>query len=439
MTQYKRALIMFLLFFTQVLSAAPRVAPPNNKLTFDQYKFALKTAVSQVPDLAAMWKWTYGNGTTGVYLGGGALRGLIKWLHTQAQTHSYQELLKLKPPSIAELLIVKSADKDLYAPDHIKKTILDWETYKDWDVLAESFYKESVLSQGPTIDKVGVSPGYHDDIRDPFNALYEIYQGKLVLSFSNRKPVLIGDPKIGLVMRFLRFTIDLNDIAEGTNESFRLAREIILSEASQLPECAVEQPQWASERTESNSTQVRIARNVSSLMKAVGNDVFVFIRFLKSFDLFEPLAKKHYGIFHLKFKNPALELAKFRAAGLTHHDMFLFAHMAAWDIDRAKSFHEFLIVNANSNDELVESLTYFWKNPTKDYLKEVGAVLDKYGTNILARLDYKSLSPAQKTFFNWILLGRPHMIQSFHANEIRFAQKPVVQNKAVAVTCQMLF
>lgn len=439
LTNVSNILSLFIVLFVVSAIAVPPIAPPSKKMTFNQYTWALKNAVSQISDLRDLWNWTYRNKTSEIYLGGGALRGLVRWLHIQAQTHTYEQLIKLKPPSISELLIVKSSDKDLYTPDHLKKVILDWKTYSDWDVLAESFYKETVDSQGPTIDKVGVSPGYHDNIRDPFNALFDIYHGRIVLSFSSRKQTLLGDPQVGLVMRFLRFTIDLKDIAEPTIESMSLVKQVISAEAWSLPENIEEHPQWASDRNEINSTRVRIARNLSSLMKALKDDPIEFIKFLKKFELLEPLAEKHYGIFHIKFNNPALVLANYRSAGLSHLDMVLFAKMAAWDVTRARRFHEFLIETATTNEEIVRALAYFWKEPNIHYRTEIGGLLDDHGRKILARLDYRNLNHGQKAFFDWFLVGRFDLIKIFNSNQNTYRDHSIPINEIVSNNCQVFY
>lgn len=396
MLKINTVLFTLLFLISGLVWSTPVIRPPSEKITFEQYQFLLRQVVSQTPELAELWTWTHKHQLQGYYLGGGILRGLLKWLNTEIQNYSYDEILKHKVPGIHELLIVKSADKDLYIPDNGYDPLRAWKPYADWDLLKNDFYQNTIRNKGSTLDKVAVNPGYHGNsgINDPLNALRALYHGQLTFvlpdDISQIPVVVSGDTRLGLAMRFLRFMNDLKEVAEPTPESMALVKKSIAEEKHLIPAAEAEFPAWPKENpTVSKNTQVRIGRNVSSLYKSLGKDAFTFIKFLKQYDLYQTLAENHYGLPD-RYDNPAQQLYKFREHGLTHEDIHLFGQMTAWDINRALSFHRFLLEHAQNEKEVIRSFRPLWKTQSEAYMRDLNSWMATVQDKVIERIGFKN-------------------------------------------------
>lgn len=413
--KYKISRFLFLIvFFTSTLFAEPVTAPPSDKITIEQYRFALKNAVRLVPELADLWIWTHKHELKDFYLGGGILRGLVRWLHIQLQNHPYDSVIQMKPPSIFELLIVKEADKDLYIPATQYDVIKGWKTYSDWDLIKDDFYQNTIRNQGSTLDKLSVSPGYYDDIRDPLEAIDMLYHGKiefkLPTDISKIPEVVTGDTRLGLAMRFLRFMNDMKDVVTPTEQSMILVKRSIQEEKHLIPVCESEHPKWpaSNEATVSKNTQVRISRNTKSLFKSLGNNAYAFIKFLKEHDLYTTLASNHYGV-DTKFTDPVNTLAEFRVHGLTHEDMFLFGQMTAWDVNRARSYHQFLNQHALSDKEIVKSFEPLWNTQSESYKSQLAQFYSQELPSSIIRMSFKDWTNQEWENFTKIFVGYPDL------------------------------
>lgn len=395
----------FIFLFGSISNADPSIPIPSNTISFSEYRTLVKDSVRRIPDLAPMWAWADQHQLKGIYLGGGALRGLLKWVNIQLATRTPSEIMKLPVPKVQDLLINKSGDKDLYTPDHLKKTIKSWSSYSDWDIIGESFYQDTLRNEGSTIDKLRINPNWADD---PFNALMQFYEGRIEIKFSpdwnksDRSVRVLGDTRIGLALRFIRFVFDLREVVAPNAQSSELVKKLILEDASELPWNDKEVHTWAGQKDDkAESVRVRITRSLVSLMTAVSNNAFVFIHQLKAFGFFEVLAMKNYSIPSVRFDSPDLQLGRYREAGLKHRDMYMFARMAGWDLNRTMAFHAFLLSTAQTNEDVIRSFAFHFERPSNEYKSRLQEFAVANFNVVLQKLDFSTLTEE-----NMLLLER---------------------------------
>ena len=229
--EYSYRKLLFISVIVFLLFSSPLALGKNISeiITYDQWTNLVKHSAGKIPELQALWQWQKKTGHH-VYVGGGALRGLLQWLHKNLQNHSLEEVKNMKVPGMTDLLIIKGSDIDLFAPDDIVEKIKhDLPQYANWDILSDSFHKINVKLGGPTIEKIRVNPNYWDD---PLGGLRHYYEGKLVFSWTPedefRKLYWVkerGNTKTAEALRFLRMENDLPEL-KATTESYNLISQI---------------------------------------------------------------------------------------------------------------------------------------------------------------------------------------------------------------------
>jgi len=255
-------------------------------ISFTEWTELLKISVSKIPELRALWKWQEKTGHH-VYIGGGALRGLMQWLHKNLQNHSLEEVQKMKIPNIKELLILKGSDIDIFVPDNaIEALKRDLPEYASWDILGERFHEENVKLGGPTIEKVRANPSSWDD---PLNGLKHYYEGKLVFHMTPENVFRDlywvkerGNTKLSEALRFLRMENDLPEL-RATPESYKRISNIGKIEMKYIKK-GTNNDWWIQKK------------GLAKLYKSTGNNFSETLDILRKRNLLWVVALKNYSI-----------------------------------------------------------------------------------------------------------------------------------------------
>ncbi len=222
--------IFFLVFFLASTSFANTTLP----LSETDYKYLIKVKMGEIEDLKLLWEWRDSNkgswsSTQDIYIGGGILRGLLKWIHLSLQEGTFESVMETTPPNLNELINTES-DKDLFIFGLSPSLFRDGNRGNNvstagniglWDLLEQGFSGSSLQSGGATIEKSGVNP---DFIYDPSHGITDFINGILSYVdvpetkfkrgrrrwfFRGGGDVVKNNLKTILFLRFLRFQYEL--------------------------------------------------------------------------------------------------------------------------------------------------------------------------------------------------------------------------------------
>ncbi len=393
-------LIVYFIFISWFSFAAP-IASPSTKISYDQYMDLIKLKVSEVPDLKELWNWNAREKLKNFYFGGGAFRGLILWINTNLAETDLETVKKMQVPNVDGLLIQKDADRDIYTPDIWKKRIKDWAYYKDWDVLDESFYQDTVKSRASRIDKIRANPKWIDD---PLKGLQEFYYGKISMDtsggpFDLKETNIVGDNWLGLSLRYLRFTFDLGDIVDVDQASLDTIKQLAQTKADWIPVNAEFGETWPNQRTHANNGAFRIRKALKKLYSGTKKDPLKLFSLLKKLDLLELLSMRSYNV--ISMTEPEIR-GLFQIAqsnGFTFKELWLIGRMHGHTVENATFVHNILFEMAKTPDEVKWALT-----PVRETLSD--SYRNQAGESIAAKLATEKGKTIKLTFEEFRKLAR---------------------------------
>jgi hypothetical protein len=210
----------------------PIAKPLADILSYQEFTTLLQEKVAAMDELREVWRLPKSHELA--YLSGGVLRGLLRWITEELQTHTVEEVRAMKPPRVDDLMIVEGADRDLVVPksfhDKVKARLPPGQF---WDLITPEFQADSTAAGGCTLEKVRVNG---KKIVDPLGGLADFYHGKLVFKWSDTPNIgaVQGNTHTALALRFLRMVNDL-PCAKPTAESTALIQSIAAKDADVLP------------------------------------------------------------------------------------------------------------------------------------------------------------------------------------------------------------
>jgi hypothetical protein len=262
----------------------PLLATPVKNVTYEQFEQLLKEKTAQIPELQELWSWRASSNEP-VYLGGGILRGLLKWLEIKLRHSSFEQVRQTTVPTVQELLIQKNADMDLYHDRYGKAWFQNhMPQYGDWDILTKDFREQSIEAGGPAIEKIRVSP---DQVEDPLGGLRAFYEGKLPYvdvpekvfkKFRGERGTLNSNMKSALVLRELRFANEMPSVEIDEDTSRRL-------------HAAVD-----SELTRIQPRNYWIQKTLKKFHASTGDDIQKTLQILRNYGLLKTLAVNAYSL-----------------------------------------------------------------------------------------------------------------------------------------------
>jgi len=353
--------------------------PLTEILSFDEFRDLVKDSVGRIPDLQTLWQWKSDKGVKGLYFTGGAFRGLLLYLHQELQTKSPDEIKNQKMPNIDQLLIIKDADRDMVAPDNLVKGIKGWLPYQHWDILGEKFFTDMSRNGGATIDKVRAHPGFVQDYSDAFEKFYE---GKLEFFLpdadeflKSSKETIVGDTRLGLALRFLRFTADLSPAARPTPESLERIRQIPELEKNFIPQNHKLTNEYSdfNDGDWSGKARYRIKKALKKFWQAHKDKTIPSLVLLKDAGLLKFIAEKRYGP-NYNWSNAATFVEPLHNAGFTAEELRYAAAICVWSIDSGIQFKKNALKFTKSFADLVWVLG-FEVSPSDDYKKAVSKMV----------------------------------------------------------------
>lgn len=212
-----------------VQSARAAPVPLRDILPFSEFVALIQYNLARVPELEPLWRM---KGSEEFYLGGGVLRGFLRWHYLRLQSHTPNELRSAPMPGIAAFQSRGGTDLDLFGPASKAKAAKRALSgnLPELDIIDFSTYLELVKIGGPTIEKIAMGP---TSIRDPLDGLRHYYEGRAVFhwapepEFQKSRWILENDySKTGEALRYIRFThFNLPELAPDP-ESVRLIRRI---------------------------------------------------------------------------------------------------------------------------------------------------------------------------------------------------------------------
>lgn len=179
-------------------------------LTYQRFKSLVMHQVGEIPELKSLWNAQKTNGFK-VEFGGGRFRILLKWIYTELQSHTYQEVWNMAPPSIEKLVSFDGTDYDLTAPKFAIHQIRAIPEFSKWDLIDYSYVQESIRAGGSTLDKVRASPS---QIVDPDGGLHQYWEGRLVYKvvpesvFLQTSLARDGHRQVDTALRFERQSVE---------------------------------------------------------------------------------------------------------------------------------------------------------------------------------------------------------------------------------------
>jgi hypothetical protein len=251
-----------------------------DSVTPEEFKNLLRLQVSRLPEFQSLWRNTRPEHR--IYLSGGILRGLIHHLKQNLdRPGGIQTMRNSQFQGIDSLLLQEWSDYDLVAPagyeDWVKSQMTKPGT---WDILSDSFMRNSINSGGATIEKVMVSP---HEILDPYGAIDDYLGGRLVFK-------KMPDPNVGHIqgntyltqaLRFVRFAENLPE-AKPDPASVEIIRSIANLE-------------WNTIRR-GTASDYWIKKGVKKLYHSVGKSPARFIDDLKHYGLLSALGHHHFSL-----------------------------------------------------------------------------------------------------------------------------------------------
>ena len=271
--------VSLLLVFTLGLSSLSLSSPPSEQ----EFESLLKHHAYNLPELKSLWGEVANTQIKDqVYLSGGVLRGLIQWVDRMTRVYGVQATFGLHTPSADQLLLQEWSDTDLIAP----RQYSDWinqRTLGHWDILDPSFMRDSTLSGGVTLEKVGVNP--FGKIYDPENAIRDYLQGKLVFRKPSNNQVspgqLRGNTQTAQALRFLRMAQNMQYV-KPTPESMMIIQGLAADEIYRLQRGG-DEDYW-------------VLKSLKKLYQSTHRDTRRFLQTLKSAGLLSLLAAYHYSL-----------------------------------------------------------------------------------------------------------------------------------------------
>lgn len=400
------ARIFLVLLLAPILVMAAPVASPSESVTYEQYQQLVQQKTAEVPELQTLWNWARKENVNDVYLGGGILRGLLQWININLENGGLEGVKKLQTPGVATLLIQKDADMDIFASDRLATSIKQWQPYRNWDVLNETFYQQSVANQGPTFDRIRVNI---QRIDDPLNALHDFYEGKLTFRtdgapFSKKYDAgVFGDNWLNLALRYLRFTQDLRSVVDGDPAATEQIRNLARSRASWIPTNTEFQLNWPTVKNAELYMAFRIRKALNKLYKSTRGDDLEFLRVLQDHQLLEMLSGRHFNVVsfdHARFA-PLVDKVNQSRSGYTGLQQF--AKMQCLTIPRCIEMHRSMFTKAKTPADSLLSLLPLREKMSDAYRSELANFwVQAINSNPKLRLplDAKSVKELEVKFNN---------------------------------------
>jgi hypothetical protein len=341
------------------------LAAPVKNVTYEQFEQLVKEKTAEIPELQTLWSWR-ANHHEPVYLGGGILRGLLKWLEENLRDSSFENVRKMAAPRIEELLIQKDADWDLYhdrvGADWFKENMPE---YGSWDILTREFREQSIEAGGPTIEKIRVSP---NQVEDPLGGLKAFYEGKLTYidvpewtfrKFRGTKKALSTNMKSALVLRELRFANEIPS-AELDEETKLLLRSVVKSELKRIKP----QNYW-------------IQKSLKKFHASTGGSVERTMKLLREYGLAGALAKNGYYLEEGSSGTAAAKkyvLLQFSPDEISNKDFKAFKRSTN-DIAANIEGMKYLLSKADNIERVVSIFEPAVDNPNSDYLNAISHLM----------------------------------------------------------------
>lgn len=160
----------------------------------------------------------------GVSLFGGMVRGLLVDTERLLLSGKTPNQIKAMRISGVNKTMLQEADIDLLDASNFSnlQSVIDRsfpEGFRNWDIIDQVFYEESLRSKGPALDKLAINPW---SVTDPMGALKAFWQGQIVF-----EPMTDGrEEGLKLVLRHLR------QMTEMPNKTMSQESLIALQEAA---------------------------------------------------------------------------------------------------------------------------------------------------------------------------------------------------------------
>ncbi len=185
----------------------------RSHITAQEFEDLLRQKVAEISILKELWEDLHSNPAKrkSVFLGGGAVRGLIQWLELQLQESNINVVRRTPPPAF-DKLIMEGADRDLFLFGAINQDLLP-ENYRrenGWDVLDSAFLEASLRAGGSNIEKLGINPFF---VYDPTGTIQDYHRGELrytIVPEDQFKPFRNswgGHSQFTQIMRHVRFLL----------------------------------------------------------------------------------------------------------------------------------------------------------------------------------------------------------------------------------------
>ncbi|HVJ64297.1 MAG TPA: hypothetical protein VM901_03480 [Bdellovibrionota bacterium] len=353
----KRFYILFLLAL--IFSPLARARSLEHVVTYAEFESLVREKVSQVPELASLWRELSQHSTkpTQVYFGGGALRGLLHRLHADLTKGGLAYARAQPVPPIEELLIQRDSDRDLMAPDEIAAQLKDFSDFHNWDILKRSFYAQSVQDRGLSFDRVYANPWR---VLDDLRGLREFYQGQLVfLPKAATDFRLAGNSSTALALRFLRVAKDFEGEVEVSESSWQHLKAAVAGEALPRNVSATVKDQ--------DSFRYWVKKALRKYFIAYEDDLARAMLTLRDTGLLANLAKGHYPFaadLGVEIYTFAEELER---RGFSENQLRQFARMACWDVGDCLKLHEFFLHRFGGFDDVVDFFRGFRHEASEEY------------------------------------------------------------------------
>jgi hypothetical protein len=154
-------------------------------VTPSEFSALLAKKVDEIAQLKPLWTLAQEKGIR-IYLAGGGVRGLARYLAGELASHSYAEVSASVLPDFENLFLSKSADIDLV----IETNLIESEyraalgKFGGWDLTPLSKFEALTAIGGPNVEKMLLAPGV---VIDPAGAVEDFVRGELRISLIPEK------------------------------------------------------------------------------------------------------------------------------------------------------------------------------------------------------------------------------------------------------------
>ena len=275
------------------LNLFPQVwLPKQNEFLFkikkfkseQEFKDTLISIIKRIPDMKEVWEASEKYHLQ-LKIGGGVVRGAIRWMVESLGQVSVSELGRLTPPKSTELLLNPKADRDLFAPKSKLAGAMVLSALKTWEISDDTAFQESISAGGGALDKVRVGV---DGVDDPLGALGALFSGELkyvIKSDEELKKTFWfkerNNTKTAMALRFIRVTLDFPElvISKEVQDYFR---SVALSENIS---------------NQKNSQEFHwIQKALKKIFEASFDDSVTTVTQLKKYGFLKPLAQAGYEL-----------------------------------------------------------------------------------------------------------------------------------------------